>query len=103
MLPHAYATGGGFADVIQLLLDTHMDSALNTYGKCSVQADRLAQLGRQDRPSDNVTCKHLDTLYHPKTDGSEGSFAHVHTMRLYHSHCNILGRMPLVGVMHVAQ
>ena len=23
-------------------------------------------------------------------------------MRLYHSHCNILGRMPLVGVMHVA-
>ena len=77
MLPHAYATGGGFADVIQLLLDTHMDSALNTYGKCSVQADRLAQLGRQDRPSDNVTCKHLDTLYHPKTDGSEGSFAHT--------------------------
>ena len=28
-------------------------------------------------PSDNVTCKHLDTLYHPKTDGSEGSSAHT--------------------------
>jgi hypothetical protein len=24
-------------------------------------------------PSDNVTCKHLDTLYHPKTGGPEGS------------------------------
>ena len=49
MLPHAYATGGGFLDVIQLLLDTHMDLALNTYGKCSVQADQSAQFGRQDR------------------------------------------------------
>ena len=28
-------------------------------------------------PSDNVTCKHLDTLYHPETDGSEGSSAHT--------------------------
>ena len=49
MLPHVYATGGGLPDVIQLLLDTHMDLALNTYGKCSVQADQWAQLGRQDR------------------------------------------------------
>ena len=28
-------------------------------------------------PCDNVTCKHLDTLYDPKTDGSDGSFAHT--------------------------
>jgi len=34
----------------QLLLDAHMDLALTTYGKCSVQADQSAQLGRQDRP-----------------------------------------------------
>ena len=26
---------------------------------------------------DSVTCEHLDTLYHPKTDGSEGSMAHT--------------------------
>jgi hypothetical protein len=50
MLPHAYATGGAFPDVIQLLLDTHMDSALTMYGTCNVQADQSAQLGRQDRP-----------------------------------------------------
>ena len=43
MLPHTYATGGGFPDVIQLLLDTDMDLALTTYGKCSVQADQSAQ------------------------------------------------------------
>jgi hypothetical protein len=51
MLPHAYATGGAaFPDVIQLLLDTHMDSALTMYGKCSVQVDQSAELGQQDRP-----------------------------------------------------
>ena len=26
-------------------------------------------------PCDNVTCKHLDSHYHPETDGSKGSFA----------------------------
>ena len=46
---HVYATGGGLPDVIQLLLDTHMDFALTTYGKCSVKADQSAQFGRQDR------------------------------------------------------
>jgi hypothetical protein len=50
MLLHVYATGGAFPDFIQLLLDTHMDSALTMYGKCSVHADQSAQLGRQDRP-----------------------------------------------------
>jgi len=35
MLPHAYATGGGLPDVIQLLLDTHMDLALTTYGNAA--------------------------------------------------------------------
>ena len=70
MLPHVYATGGGLPDVIQLLLDTHMDSALNTYGKCKCSWPA-------GPPSDNVTCKHLDTLYHPETDGSEGSSAHT--------------------------
>ena len=44
MLPHAYATGGAFPDVIQLLLDTHMDSALTMYGKCSVQAHQFDAL-----------------------------------------------------------
>ena len=77
MVPHAYATGGGFPDVSQLLLGTLMNSPCTPYVKYSVQADQSAQLGRQDRPSDNVTCKHLDTLYHAKTDGSEGSFAHT--------------------------
>ena len=32
MLLHAYATGGGFPDVIRLLLDTHMDLAWTSYG-----------------------------------------------------------------------
>ncbi len=32
MLPHAYATGGSLPDVIQQLLDTHMDLALAIYG-----------------------------------------------------------------------
>ena len=79
MQPHAYATGGGFPEVIQLLLDTHMESALSAYGKCSVHADQSAQLGRQDRPASVIASPasiSVDTLYHPKTDGSEGSSAH---------------------------
>ncbi len=35
MVPHTYATGGGFPDVRQLLLDTHMDWALTTYGNAA--------------------------------------------------------------------
>ena len=44
MLPHAYATGGAFPDVIQLLLDTHMDLALTMDGKCSVALPGFAQI-----------------------------------------------------------
>jgi len=51
MVPHAYATGGGFPDVSQLLLGTLMNSACTAYGKYGVQADKSAQLGRQDRPA----------------------------------------------------
>ena len=76
MVQHAYATGGGFPDVSQLLLGTLMNFACTPYGKYGVQADQSAQLGRLDRPAcDSVTCEH--TLYHPKTDGSEGSMAYT--------------------------
>ena len=51
MVPHAYATGGGFPDVSQLLLGTLMNSPCTPYVKYSVQADQSAQLGRQDRPA----------------------------------------------------
>jgi len=51
MVPHAYAAGGGFPDVSQLLLGTLMNSACTAYGKYGVQADQSAQLGRQDRPA----------------------------------------------------
>ena len=51
MVPHAYATGGGFPDVSQLLLGTLMNSACTVYGEYGVQADQSAQLGRQDRPA----------------------------------------------------
>ena len=82
MVPHAYATGGGFPDVSQLLLGTLMNSPCTPYVKYSVQADQSAQLPRPAGPPcqcDSVTCEHLpvDTLYHPKTDGSEGSMAHI--------------------------
>jgi len=46
--------------------------------QCSVQACRpVGTTWPAGPPCDNVTCKHLDTLYHAKTDGSEGSFAHT--------------------------
>jgi hypothetical protein len=81
MVPHAYATGGGFPDVSQLLLGTLMNSACTAYGKYGVQADQSAQLGRQDRPASVIACIYLltceHTLYHPKTDGSEGSIAYT--------------------------
>ena len=80
MGPHAYATGGGFPDVSQLLLGTLMNSPCTPYVKYSVQADQSAQLGRQDRPASVIASPasiSVDTLYHPKTDGSEGSMAHI--------------------------
>ena len=78
MLPHAYATGGGLPDVIQQLLDTHMDLALTTYGNAAYRPTSRHNWPAGP-PCDNFTCKHLDTLYDPKTDGSEGSFSHTHT------------------------
>ena len=78
MLPHAYATGGGLPDVIQLLLYTHMDFALTTYGNAAYRPTSRHNWPAGP-PCDNFTCKHLDTLYDPKTDGSEGSFSHTHT------------------------
>ena len=62
----------------------HPAAARYAHGFC---VDYLRQMQRTGRPvgptwpagppCDNVTCKHLDTLYHAKTDGSEGSFAHT--------------------------
>ena len=76
MQPQAYATGGGLPDVIQLLLDTHIDLALTTYGNAAYRPTSRHNWPAGP-PCDNFTCKHLDTLYDPKTDGSEGSFAHT--------------------------
>jgi hypothetical protein len=100
MVPHTFATGGGFPDVSQLLLGAHMDSACAPYGKCGAQADQSAQRGRQDRPVIASPAGFWTRSTIRRRTGLKASLCtqHAHIP----CRCSVVAGMPLIRVVHIA-